>query len=226
MSGDGPLAPWVTWRRSQWCRCRKMETDVDRMEKREFVAELSAVFAETSMVVVTRNAGMTVAEVTDLRRKMRAAGATFKVAKNRLASSLWMEPGSTAFAPAEGADRACVVEGPGSRGESRCRVRQDQREVRAGRWCAWHPDAGCRWGQGAGRTAGAGCAACQAAGAAQARQPGSQACFRRRPDSSHGFSRPMPDGRTRARRPEGTSKSCRNSWGRVVRPCKEPSKPT
>jgi large subunit ribosomal protein L10 len=66
------------------CR-RKLETDVDRIEKREFVAELSTVFAETSMVVVTRNAGMTVADVTELRRKMRLAGASFKVAKNRLA---------------------------------------------------------------------------------------------------------------------------------------------
>jgi large subunit ribosomal protein L10 len=66
------------------CR-RKLETDVDRIEKREFVAELSEVFAETSMVVVTRNAGMTVADVTALRRKMREAGASFKVAKNRLA---------------------------------------------------------------------------------------------------------------------------------------------
>jgi large subunit ribosomal protein L10 len=62
-----------------------LETDVDRIEKREFVAELSSVFAETSMVVVTRNAGLTVAEVTALRRKMREAGASFKVAKNRLA---------------------------------------------------------------------------------------------------------------------------------------------
>nr|WP_255642998.1 50S ribosomal protein L10 [Acidocella sp. KAb 2-4] len=62
-----------------------METDVDRIEKREFVAELSSVFAETSMVVVTQNKGMTVAEVTELRRKMREAGASFKVAKNRLA---------------------------------------------------------------------------------------------------------------------------------------------
>ncbi len=58
---------------------------MDRIEKREFVAELSEVFAETSMVVVTRNAGMTVADVTQLRRKMREAGASFKVAKNRLA---------------------------------------------------------------------------------------------------------------------------------------------
>ena len=36
------------------------------------------------MVVVTRPLGLTVAEATDLRRRMRAAGATFKVAKNRL----------------------------------------------------------------------------------------------------------------------------------------------
>ncbi|MBV9653460.1 MAG: 50S ribosomal protein L10 [Acetobacteraceae bacterium] len=59
---------------------------MDRTEKREFVASLGAVFAETSMVVVTQNKGLTVAEVTDLRRRMRAAGATFKVAKNRLAN--------------------------------------------------------------------------------------------------------------------------------------------
>jgi len=58
---------------------------VDRTEKREFVAELATVFADTSMVVVTRNDGMTVADVTELRRRMRAAGASFKVAKNRLA---------------------------------------------------------------------------------------------------------------------------------------------
>jgi large subunit ribosomal protein L10 len=63
----------------------ELETDVDRIERREFVAELSTVFADTSMVVVTRNEGMTVADVTDLRRRMRAAGASFKVAKNRLA---------------------------------------------------------------------------------------------------------------------------------------------
>ena len=58
---------------------------MDRTEKREFVASLAGVFAQTSMVVVTQNLGMTVAEVTNLRTKMRAAGATFKVAKNRLA---------------------------------------------------------------------------------------------------------------------------------------------
>ena len=59
---------------------------MDRTEKREFVAMLQAVFADTSMVVVTRNAGLTAAASTDLRRRMRAAGANFKVAKNRLAN--------------------------------------------------------------------------------------------------------------------------------------------
>ena len=57
---------------------------MDRTEKREFVASLASVFAETSMVVVTRNNGLTVAEVTDLRRRMRASGSSFRVAKNRL----------------------------------------------------------------------------------------------------------------------------------------------
>jgi large subunit ribosomal protein L10 len=57
---------------------------VDRTEKREFVAELNQALSATSMIVVTRNAGLTVAEATDLRRKMRASGSTFKIAKNRL----------------------------------------------------------------------------------------------------------------------------------------------
>lgn len=59
---------------------------MDRTEKREFVSALGQVFAETSMVVVSRNGGMTVAEVSDLRRRMRASGSTYKVAKNRLAA--------------------------------------------------------------------------------------------------------------------------------------------
>jgi large subunit ribosomal protein L10 len=59
---------------------------LDRTEKREFVASLAAVFADTSMVVVTQNKGLSVAEVTDLRRRVRAAGASYKVAKNRLAN--------------------------------------------------------------------------------------------------------------------------------------------
>jgi large subunit ribosomal protein L10 len=62
-----------------------VEIDVDRAQKREFVDQLAAVFAETSMVVVSRNDGLSVADVTALRVKMREAGAQYKVAKNRLA---------------------------------------------------------------------------------------------------------------------------------------------
>jgi large subunit ribosomal protein L10 len=58
---------------------------LDRTEKRAFVTSLAEVFAETGFVLVAQNKGMTVAGVDDLRRKMRAAGATYKVAKNRLA---------------------------------------------------------------------------------------------------------------------------------------------
>lgn len=58
---------------------------MNRTEKREFIEFLSAVFADTSFVLVSRNDGLTVADVSDLRRRMRAAGATYKVAKNRLA---------------------------------------------------------------------------------------------------------------------------------------------
>jgi large subunit ribosomal protein L10 len=57
---------------------------VDRTEKRDFVTELNQALSATSMIVVTRNAGLTVAEVTQLRRRMGAAGATYRVAKNRL----------------------------------------------------------------------------------------------------------------------------------------------
>ena len=58
---------------------------MDRSQKADLVDELKAVFSETSVVVVTRNLGLTVAQSTDLRLKMRDAGAQFKVAKNRLA---------------------------------------------------------------------------------------------------------------------------------------------
>jgi large subunit ribosomal protein L10 len=59
---------------------------LERTEKRAFVATLATVFADTSFVLVARNGGMTVAEVSALRNRMREAGATYKVAKNRLAA--------------------------------------------------------------------------------------------------------------------------------------------
>jgi len=58
---------------------------MDRSQKAESVASLNATFAEVGVVVITRNLGMTVAQSTALRGKIREAGATYKVAKNSLA---------------------------------------------------------------------------------------------------------------------------------------------
>ena len=58
---------------------------MQRTEKEDLVASLNRAFQEAAAVVVTRQNGLTVAEVGDLRRKVRAAGGRFKVAKNRLA---------------------------------------------------------------------------------------------------------------------------------------------
>ena len=58
---------------------------MDRSQKADLVDELKNVFNETSVVVITRNLGLSVAQSTELRLKMRDAGAQYKVAKNRLA---------------------------------------------------------------------------------------------------------------------------------------------
>lgn len=58
---------------------------MDRSQKADSVAQLNAVFNEVGVVVVTRNLGLSVAQSTVLRGKVRDAGATYKVAKNRLA---------------------------------------------------------------------------------------------------------------------------------------------
>ena len=58
---------------------------MDRDQKTQAVAELNRNFNEVGVVVITRNHGMTVAQSTALRTKMREAGATYKVSKNRLA---------------------------------------------------------------------------------------------------------------------------------------------
>lgn len=57
---------------------------MDRSQKEKLIASLNKTFKDAELVVITQQAGLTVSEVTDLRRQMRAAGASFRVAKNRL----------------------------------------------------------------------------------------------------------------------------------------------
>jgi large subunit ribosomal protein L10 len=65
--------------------CRNDGVSMDRNQKKELVASLAKTLGETQVVVITRNHGLTVAQVSDLRTRMRGAGAQFKVTKNRLA---------------------------------------------------------------------------------------------------------------------------------------------
>ncbi|MCG8691801.1 MAG: 50S ribosomal protein L10 [Minwuiales bacterium] len=57
---------------------------MNRAQKAEQVAAMNQVFANAGLVVIAHYSGLTVAELSDLRRQMRDAGASFKVTKNRL----------------------------------------------------------------------------------------------------------------------------------------------
>ena len=58
---------------------------MDRSQKEEQVKEISEIFDNSGSVVMAAYSGMTVAEMTDLRAKLREQGATIRVVKNRLA---------------------------------------------------------------------------------------------------------------------------------------------
>ena len=57
---------------------------MDRAQKQATIDTLKGVFADAGAVVVTHNLGLTVAEMTDLRLRLRKEGATLKVVKNTL----------------------------------------------------------------------------------------------------------------------------------------------
>jgi large subunit ribosomal protein L10 len=58
---------------------------VDRAQKEKVVDELGQIFESSGVVVVAHYAGMTVAQMQDLRAKMREVGGSVRVAKNKLA---------------------------------------------------------------------------------------------------------------------------------------------
>ena len=63
----------------------EVEIAVDRTEKSEFVEMLNTVFSSAGVVVVAHYSGLNVADMTSLRARVREAGASAKVVKNRLA---------------------------------------------------------------------------------------------------------------------------------------------
>jgi large subunit ribosomal protein L10 len=58
---------------------------VDRAQKEQVVEELGQIFESSGVVVVSHYAGLTVANMQDLRAQMREAGGSVRVAKNKLA---------------------------------------------------------------------------------------------------------------------------------------------
>src|SRR5262245_46084636 len=58
---------------------------MDRTQKAETVQSLNVLFSDAGAVIVAHYSGMTVAQMGDLRLRLRKAGASFRVAKNRLA---------------------------------------------------------------------------------------------------------------------------------------------
>ncbi|HLY44723.1 MAG TPA: 50S ribosomal protein L10 [Stellaceae bacterium] len=57
---------------------------MDRAQKLQLTTSLHEDLSDTVCVVITHQTGLTVAEVTQLRRQMRSAGARYRVTKNRL----------------------------------------------------------------------------------------------------------------------------------------------
>ncbi|MDA0781689.1 MAG: 50S ribosomal protein L10 [Rickettsiales bacterium] len=58
---------------------------MDRVEKKQTVESLNAAFADANTFVITHYMGLTVEEITQLRRNLSSLGGNFRVTKNRLA---------------------------------------------------------------------------------------------------------------------------------------------
>jgi large subunit ribosomal protein L10 len=71
---------------------------MDRAQKAESIETLKGVFEGAGAVVVTHYLGLSVAELSDLRGRLRKEGAAFKVVKNRLAQKALNGAGESAGA--------------------------------------------------------------------------------------------------------------------------------
>ena len=58
---------------------------MDRAQKRELVTTLNEEWKDSGVIVVAHYKGMTVAQMTDFRKRVKEAGGSVKVAKNKLA---------------------------------------------------------------------------------------------------------------------------------------------
>ena len=107
-----------------------METAMDRAQKQEAIETLKGVFDGAGAVVVTHYLGLTVAEMTDLRGRLRSEGAQLKVVKNTLVQkALAGSVGEAGQALFKGPVAIAYAPDPCLRRQGRDPVRQGQREV-------------------------------------------------------------------------------------------------
>ena len=55
-----------------------------RSEKKTFVSELEKIYQDSNSVIITHYHGLTVSQITNLRKALRENGASFKIVKNTL----------------------------------------------------------------------------------------------------------------------------------------------
>ena len=69
-----------------------------RSEKHESILDLEEIYKDSASVIITHYHGLTVSQVTTLRRALRAKGASFKVVKNTLSKIATSKAGLDNFA--------------------------------------------------------------------------------------------------------------------------------
>ena len=92
-----------------------------RKQKIDLIESTHAGLADATSLVLAHYKGLTVAEISDLRSKVKAAGATFKVTQNRLTKrALEGTPFSSDRRPIRRPDSDCVFQRSGSGCQSTC----------------------------------------------------------------------------------------------------------
>ena len=109
---------------------------MEREQKRELVKSLHEAFSDTGVIVVSHNLGMTVAELTQLRREVREVGGTVRVAKNRLVKlALKDTPAESLVDLFTGPTIIAYADDPVSVPKVDRQICQGERKARSAWWC-------------------------------------------------------------------------------------------
>jgi hypothetical protein len=100
-------------------------------KKRQLVSTLNEEWKGTGVMVIAHYKGMTVAQMTDFRKRMKDAGGSVKVAKNKLAMLALKDTDAAGISESpQGADVLCLLRGPGERGQGLGQVLAGERQAR------------------------------------------------------------------------------------------------